>query len=64
MGPIHGKMEENMKANINMIKNTVMAFILGQMAGDMKVIGHMESKFYIIILDNMVKGNIYYLMEL
>ncbi len=42
--PIFGKMEENMKENINMIKNMGMVFIYGLMEECIKVNGHMESK--------------------
>ena len=40
---IHGKMAENMKEIISMIKNMVMGYIYGQIRGNMKGIGNMES---------------------
>lgn len=44
---IHGKMEDDMKVNIDMIKNKDLEFIDGLMVGLIKVIGKMGS--------NMVK---------
>ncbi|EGR31532.1 hypothetical protein IMG5_107520 [Ichthyophthirius multifiliis] len=42
---ILGKMEENMKENIYMIKRMAMEFILGLMEEDMREIGRMESNY-------------------
>jgi len=52
---IHGKMEEGMKDNINLLRSMGMEFIHGQMGEDMKENGHMEN--------NMEKENTFYLME-
>lgn len=53
---ILGKMGEDMKENINMIKSMVMAFMFGQMKGNMRVFGSMEN--------STVEENIYNKMEL
>jgi hypothetical protein len=43
---IHGKMEGNMKVNINMIKSMDMEFMHGQMVENMMDNGLMESIFF------------------
>ena len=54
---IIGKMEENMKVNIRMIKKKVMESTFGPMVEDTKVIGQMENKMekeFIIYLKEII----------
>lgn len=53
---IHGRMEENMMENINMIRNMVLEYIHGLTEEDMRDNGLMEN--------NMVEVNIFCLIVL